>query len=168
MLDHKGAVTGFKMELYRRQLDVLSGLSVKLNRVHENSEILITLIAEKSLPASAEDPTSKELFGSDNKANQELYGVVRDAELLVPAEVALELPKYATCAARLWAKAFVPEASTTTNEAAAIWEEQQRLFNLLRNHVRTFCGTDALSADTIRPFSSAVREQKIILRTYRP
>ena len=165
-LDHKNTISGFKQELYKRQIDLYLKLSAELIEVHQNSEVIIELLDEGSLPQIKDGPNSLDIAGTYQKNNQKLMDTIKEAELLLPAELCVDLPNYVTCSTRLWVKGFAPMVSSQKSlSSSEIWEEQENLYNTITNRMRIVCGTDMLSKSTINQFlSSTDKKTSFVLR----
>lgn len=169
-LDHKNAVSGFKQELYKRQLEGCQKLSACLTVVLENSQIIIKFIGEKSLPKDKGDQDTDDKDDQDldkvyHKNIKELMESIKTVELLLPAELCEYLSKYVTCSTQLWAKGFFPMIINQNKSPVEIWKEQEELFNVIINYMRLICGTDMLSNSTFKQiFNSSGKKTSLIRR----
>ena len=168
-LDHKGAIAGFKLELYKRQLEMSEKLSSDLCQVQDNCEAMVTLLNEGSIPEKNDRTFSVDLGTQYQNNISALMDSARDTEIFLPSDVCIIIPKYLTHSTRLLVKAFVPDASTTDLSSNEIWEELQLLFNTIFNRLRIICGTDVLSKNTLQQFNSAAANKTIlVVRQHEP
>jgi len=166
-LDHRAATSGYKFELFRRQVDTFKELSTLLLEVHNNSEALITLAHEGTLPDEKDTEFAIDLKKSYLKDNTALINAVKDADFLLPAQLSVDLPKYFTCSTRLLFKAFgLPISSNESFKE--IWSEQEVLYNSIVNQMRIALGIDTLSTDTQKMIHQNVDKTRLLLRSYKP
>lgn len=150
-LDHKGTISGYKLELYRRQLDAYKAISISLESVFRNSSALATLTEERTLPADKDD----EFFSSIKKSyfdDIRTFGTdMRSAQLILPAKLVVDCFEFESYAMRLLFKAFEIGQTPGSREwsVSELWAKAQELYNSMTNQMRHAGGIDALSNQVI-------------------
>jgi len=161
-LDHKAKTSSYKLELYRRQLDAFRTLSTLASEVHRNTDLVMQLASESSLP-NRNDEFLKNITMTFHKDWSTFHKQFQEFEFLLPAETVTTLARFSTCAVRILCKAAgwpeTPETRPLT--LPNLWREQDQYFTGLLNQMRLVCGIDTLSSQVFKELNNPTQHRML-------
>src|ERR1700754_507936 len=154
-LDYRSKTSGFKQELYRRQLDAFQLLLAQLTPLNDDLANIVRAFPDSSLFDESDQglkDTVSLVYKHALEAHLAFHKESIRADLLLPAELSLGVHLYTRGASRILECAMnMPTLRQSIRpDITKLWADQQERYNALLNLMRISVGIDALTSDVMR------------------